>query len=319
MDKPRQDVVDAHIDFLMIPQFEEKILEHKDDHYIVQDWKGNICEISDKFDVADIRTAIDFVTRRWIRCPVENHDDWEQMKVRYDPNSSARFPEDFDERAVKLERRDYVVAVNIAGPFWQLREWCGFEGLCMMMVEQPDLVAEMAEFWTDFVSRMLRRMFERFVPDDLIISEDMAYKSKGMISPAMTRQYCKPAWQLWTKQARNAGVPIVSVDSDGYVGQLIAIWIEAGVNCNYPIEVAAHCDINEFRRCFGHEMAYRDGIDKRCIARGGQAVSDELKRIEPVVTDGGFIPCCDHAVPHDVSWPNFVDYSGRLARMTGWL
>ena len=51
----------------------------------------------------------------------------------------------------------------------------------------------------------------------------------------------------------------------------------------------------------------------------GQEDSDELRRIEPVVRDGGYIPGCDHGVPSDVSWPNFVDYARLLAKMTGWL
>ena len=50
--------VDLGVDFLMMPQFEQKVLEHKDDHYIVQDWKGNICEISDEFDVTYLKNII---------------------------------------------------------------------------------------------------------------------------------------------------------------------------------------------------------------------------------------------------------------------
>lgn len=32
--------------FRMIPTFEEKVLEHKDGHYIVQDWMGAITEVT---------------------------------------------------------------------------------------------------------------------------------------------------------------------------------------------------------------------------------------------------------------------------------
>jgi hypothetical protein len=39
------------VDFRMLPQFEEKVLERREGHLIVQDWKGNVCEISDAFDV----------------------------------------------------------------------------------------------------------------------------------------------------------------------------------------------------------------------------------------------------------------------------
>jgi len=307
------------VDLLMYPQFEEKILEHKDGHYIVQDWKGNICEISDEFGVTDLRTAVDFVTRSWIKCPVENRDDWEQMKTRYNPDSPERFPADFDEHARILKDRDYIAGICFSGTFWQMREWLGFENLCMLLVEDPDWVAEMAEFHTNFILKMLEKIYEKFIPDEIMISEDMAYKAKSMISPGMARDICAPAWKSWARQAKQAGVPIVGLDSDGYIGELIPLWIEAGIDYTVPVEVAAHCNIAEFRSLYGHKMAYSGGIDKRCIAKGGQAIIDELKRIEPVLKDGGYLPCCDHAVPHDVSWPNYVEYTRLLAQMTGWL
>ena len=314
--KPRVDIGGS---FLMMPQFEEKVLEHRDGHYVVQDWKGNICEISDEFDVTYLRSAKDFCTRRWIKCPVENRDDWEQMKLRYDVDAPGRFPEDFADRAARCADRDWVLHVSFSAPFWQMREWCGFEGLCMMMIDDPDFVAEMAAFWTDFVAEMLDRIFARVVPDRLALSEDMAYKAKSMISPAMTRAFLQPSYNRWVAQAVAAGVPVIDMDSDGYIGELIPIWIESGINVCDPIEVAAHNDINELRAWFGHDIAYTGGVDKRAIAKGGQVIRDELNRIEPVLKDGGYIPGCDHGVPSDISWPNFLDYARLLAQMTGWL
>jgi hypothetical protein len=66
-------------------------------------------------------------------------------------------------------------------------------------------------------------------------------------------------------------------------------------------------------------MAYRQGVDKRCIARGGKEIEEELARIEPVVRDGGYIPGCDHGVPYDISWSDFLHYCRILAELTGWL
>ena len=101
------------------------------------------------------------------------------------------------------------------------------------------------------------------------------------------------------------------------IDELIPIWIETGINVCDPIEVAAGNDIVDFRRRFGRRMAYTGSVDKRAIAKGGDAIEAELRRIEPVVRDGGFIPGCDHGVPPDISWPNFVEYSRLLARITG--
>ena len=166
---------------------------------------------------------------------------------------------------------------------------------------------------------MLERIVAHVAPDVMFFSEDMAYKGKAMISPAMARQFCKPSWDRWTSIVCKAGAPLVDVDSDGYVGELIPIWIESGINVCNPMEVAAGNDIAEYRRLFGNKMAFRGGVDKRAMAKGGEVIRAELKRIEPVVRSGGYIPSCDHGVPSDVSWPAFVEYARILAHMTGWL
>ena len=44
------------INFRMIPTFGEKVLEHRDGHYVVQDWMGNITEISGEYDFTYIRS-----------------------------------------------------------------------------------------------------------------------------------------------------------------------------------------------------------------------------------------------------------------------
>jgi hypothetical protein len=66
-------------------------------------------------------------------------------------------------------------------------------------------------------------------------------------------------------------------------------------------------------------MAYRGGVDKRLMAKGGRYIEAEIERLMPVIRDGGYIPGCDHGVPSDVAWPDYVYYVKLLARATGWL
>ncbi len=319
LQRPATPPVDLGVDFRMIPWFEEKVLEHKDGHYLVQDWMGAITEISDEYDYTYIRSAKDFVTRKWHRFPVQTREDWHEMRRRYDPDTPQRLPADFAERCARLRKRDDFAGVNFNGPYWQLREWLGFENLSVLFLTQPDWVEEMIEFWSGFVSRMLERILSRVQLDYIWFSEDMAFKAHPMIGPDMARRFLLPTWRRWADLARRYGVQIVDVDSDGYIEDLIPVWIEAGVNCCDPIEVAAHNDILRFRERFGTAMAYKGGIDKRAIAAGGRAILAEIKRNEPVIRGGGFIPGCDHGVPPDISWDNFVEYTRLLAQVTGWL
>jgi uroporphyrinogen decarboxylase len=86
------------------------------------------------------------------------------------------------------------------------------------------------------------------------ISEDMAYKSHSMISPAMVRKFLLPSYCRWVSEIRNAGCPLADVDSDGYIAELIPLWIEAGINTCEPIEVAvsqvsgARCQVSKGQR-----------------------------------------------------------------------
>jgi uroporphyrinogen decarboxylase len=312
--------VSPGVSFRMIPEFEEKIIAHRGGHYIVQDWMGAIVEISDDYDVTYLRYAKDFVTRKWHRFPVQTRADWEKMKLRYDPRDPNRFASDFDVRCLALRDREYVVGINFNGPFWQLREWLGLEGLCTTMMDDPGFVQEMCRFWTDFVSQTLAPLLARVQLDYVLISEDMAFKEHSMISPAMVRRFLLPAYHRWVPVIEGSGCPIVELDSDGYIADLLPLWVEAGINCTIPVEVAAGNDIVVYRRRFGRQMAYRGGMDKRALAKGGEVMCAELMRVVPrLLADGGFIPGCDHGVPPDIPWPNFLDYSRLLAHLTGWL
>ena len=317
---PKPSITSLDVSFRMIPEFEETVLEHKDGHYLVRDWMGAIVEIDDTYDYTYLRKPKDFVTRKWHKFPVETRADWEEMKSRYNPSDARRYPGDFIERCHSLKNRDHVIEFDFNGPFWQLREWLGFENLCAMFLDDPSFIQEMIAFWTDFVSETMQPILDNIEVDRVGISEDMAYKAHSMISPAMTRKFLLPSYRRWVSEIKSSGCPIVDMDSDGYVEELIPIWIEAGINCCDPIEVAAGNDIVRYREIFGDRMAYRGGIDKRAIAAGGAEMRNEVLRVvPPLLRDGGFIPSCDHGVPPDISWPNFVEYTKLLAELTGWL
>lgn len=314
------DTASPGVSFQMIPTFEEKVLEHKDGHYIVQDWMGAITEISDEYDYTYIRAAKDFVTRKWHKFPVETRRDWEAMRERYALNTQGRVPDDLEERCRSARERDALVVWHFTGPFWQLREWCGFEKLCLKFIEEPDFVQEMIDFWREFVLRLLQRIHAHVSLDSVTISEDMAYKAHCMISPAMIRRFILPTYRVWVEELKSHGCRLIGVDSDGYIGEMIPIWIEAGMNFTTPVEVAAHNDIVAYRREFGRRMAYTGGIDKRAIAAGGATMQAEVMRVvPPLLKEGGYIPGCDHGVPPDVSWPDYVEYGRLLARLCGWL
>jgi len=59
---------------------------------------------------------------------------------------------------------------------------------------------------------------------------------------------------------------------------------------------------------------------QRAIAKGGKVMRDEVMRvIPPLLKDGGLIPGCDHGVPPDISWSNYLEYTKLETELNNWL
>ncbi|NQU43831.1 hypothetical protein HQ520_11140 [bacterium] len=66
------------------------------------------------------------------------------------------------------------------------------------------------------------------------------------------------------------------------------------------------------------ELAIFGGIDKRILAQSKDAIDRELERILPVMRErGGYIPTCDHGVPEEVSYENYLHFRKRSIELAG--
>ena len=98
------------------------------------------------------------------------------------------------------------------------------------------------------------------------------------------------------------------VDTDGNFEALIPLFLEAGVDGFWPLEVASGMDPVILRKKYGKSFSISGGVDKRVIAAGKKEINIELKRLTPVIEEGGFIPTLDHAAPPDIPFQNFMYY-----------
>lgn len=108
---------------------------------------------------------------------------------------------------------------------------------------------------------------------------------------------------------RGHGVDIIFVDSDGNIDELIPLFLEAGINGIFPLEVQSGMDPVGLRKKYGRDLLMSGGIDKRKLAQNKKVIETELMRKLPyLISRGGYIPHLDHIVPPDVPPGNFVYY-----------
>ena len=119
------------------------------------------------------------------------------------------------------------------------------------------------------------------------------------------------------QEAHRRGCAISTVDCDGNPHDIVANWLEEGVNVMFPLEVAAGVDPYAWRREFGREVRLRGGIAKGPLVRGGSAIDREIDRLRPLLEQGGYIPHLDHLVPPDIPYSHYREYLDKKRRWIG--
>jgi uroporphyrinogen decarboxylase len=283
------------------PRFESKVLE-EDDRTRVRINEGGITIREFKDDPEKMPT--------WLDYPVKNRRDWDAYKKRLDPHHPERWlMKDWKSYTERLSQRDYPLGLDVGSFFGLLREFVGAEKLLLMFYDDPQFVEDMMDHMEYFSTQIVERVLQDIQVDFAFFWEDMAWKGGSMISPQMFREFMMPHYKKVTSLLRSKGVDIIMVDSDGDINELIPLWIESGVNGMWPLEVQAGVDAVAIRKEFGKQCILWGNIDKRALARGKEAIKEEIdKKVPFLISQGGYFPGPDHLVPDNVSLENFKFY-----------
>ncbi len=295
----------------MNPVFEEKILERKGESVILHDSGGGIAE---RYQADSDESSIP----HYIKFPVENPDDWKRMKERFridDPIRARSEKEIVDLRKGVEEGK--CVTVGFCGFYGQLRNWMGMENLSMAFYDYPEMVHDMVEHWAELCASQLESLPQDIPIDYVSWWEDMACKNGPLCGPEIFREFLQPGYHRVMQIAKKRGCMLSIVDCDGNPHDIVANWMEEGVNIMFPLEVAAGCDPFAWRKEFGMELRMRGAIGKVPLVEGGKAIDRELERIKPLLEQGGFIPHLDHLVPPDIPYKNYCEYLEKKRRLIG--
>jgi len=250
-----------------------------------------------------------------IEFPVRCRADWERIKARWlDPDDPGRFPADWAAQVALYRGRDFPLQLTHRGVYGFPRVLMGDEALAYAFYDDPALVHDIMDTYTDFALRLWAKM-TREVDFDLIECwEDMASKNGSMISPAMFREFMKPNYEKIRAFANANGIPIVLVDSDGNIMELAELMLEAGVNAMYPFEALAGNDVDLIRdRLPG--LGIIGGLRKEAMAESPAAVSAELAKAERWIRRGRFIPGPDHFVQSHTRWEQYRAFMEGLRQV----
>lgn len=296
-----------------MPKFEEKWIADKGEtHEIIQDTSG--------------RHVLFFKGRRsgfmpeYVDHPVKDMKTWEQNVLwRLNPDMPERIAAATlranNAKAAAAEGK--WVGQMVVGAYMYLRSLIGPLELLYMFYDKPEVIHACMEAWFNLADATIARHQQIVEFDEIFFGEDICYNHGPLIAPEMIREFLFPYYQqlitnLKNRQPGRNGKLCVQIDTDGFSIPVIDLYKEIGMTYMSPFEVASGCDVVEVGKKWP-DLLLRGGFDKRIMAESKEAIDREVDRIMPVMKKrGGYIPCCDHGVPEEVSFENYMHYRKRM-------
>jgi len=188
------------------------------------------------------------------------------------------------------------------------------------MALDPEWVKDMVMTYARMTVNHLEVLFaEEGAPDGMFFYEDMGFKQRPFMSPAMYEAIIEPGHKLLFDYSHSLGCKVI-VHSCGYVEPLVPGMIRAGLDCLQAMEVKAGMDLPTLYQRFGDKISFYGGIDVRfLIANDLPGLDAEMDRkILPVVQGGGgYILHSDHSEPPEINYEtmrHFIERGRALGR-----
>ena len=294
----------------LFPSFETKVLERlPNGHVKMQNAEGLlIVEMSGSTSIHGHAGTL-----------MTGRDAWEELylpKLQFSPD---RVDMEAIEKIKRGEHPDMAVGLYAGSLFGTVRNWMGIEEVSYLFADDPGLFAEILQTRGELMYRVMEFVLQTGVKFDFIhYWEDICFKNGPLISPKIFEQILGPLYQRINDLARQFGIRLVSVDSDGMVDHLLPTWFGHGVNVIFPIEVGTWGgSLEPWRRQYGPGLRGVGGMDKRVLSQDRAAIDREMERLRRLVDMGGFLPCPDHLITPDARWENLQYYVGEHRKYFG--
>ena len=234
-----------------------------------------------------------------------------------DPLADTRY-EEAGRRA--LECRDRVaVFAKTGGPYLRAATVRGMENFLMDVAEDPGWVKAFVDRLTDHMLTVGVEQIRRFGVQStgIGIFDDIATNTSPMMGVDSYERLFYPSLRKMVRAYKEAGAAKVFHHCDGYVGDVLDLWVDAGIDAVHPLEYRTGLDPVAIREKYDGRLAIIGGLDNCEILPEGdrERVRDHILHILRAGRGGGFI-MAGHSIGPDVSVETY-DYVHELWRRHG--
>ena len=252
--------------------------------------------------------------------PVKDKKSWEKYKERLNPDDPRRRPKDWEPDGyieVLDQYQEGPTTLGVTGFYGFGAELMGIPNFNLAFYKDPELVDDMVSHWEYFTVESMREAVETFKDRiDLVFWwEDMAEKHGPNISPKLYKEFLLPHYKRVTRFLNKNKIRRIMMDSDGNTMPILDLAIEAGITGHWPLEVNSGMDVRTLRKRYGNKLFLAGNLDKREIAKGGEAMRKEIDEKLPLMKEtGGYIAGLDHLVHVEFTLEKFKEYAEYLKK-----
>jgi len=297
-----------------IPRFKQRLLRETESY---EDLVTETGAVARRFKKAEYKW---YSMPMFIEFPVKDRESWEAYKERLNPEDLRRYPKDWSKDDYLKVFENYQAGNTILkfnGFYGFGAEIMGIPTFNVMFYKDPELIHEMAEHWEYFTIETTRDAVEtlRDRIDIIFWWEDMADKHGPCISPKLYREFLLPHYKRVTSFLNKNKIHRILMDSDGNIDPILDLVIEAGITGTWPLEVNSGMDAIAVKKRYGNRLFLVGNLDKRELAKGGEAMRREVDSKVPVMKElGGYIPGVDHLVHVEFTYRRFKEYADYLKK-----
>ena len=198
------------------------------------------------------------------------------------------------------------VSGRLDGPFWLTQLAMGLEDSLVAVVEDPSLLLDMMDFYTEY-ERELARLFVKKGLPLVMIADDLAHTNGLMIHPSWFEEHWLPRMKVIMEPVIAGNMTSV-FHSCGRLDEVIPLLIRLG--CGAVQALQPNCnDIYAVRKRYGKRIALMGSIDITFPLSTGTPAdvrADVTEHLDKLGGEGGYIVGSSHSVLNSVPPENYI-------------
>jgi uroporphyrinogen decarboxylase len=245
--------------------------------------------------------------RTWRNLHKGSISGWGDFEAYLWPQVTAESMRNYEYLAAHLPEGMGLMVCHAGGIYEHLSALFSYEGLCLALYDDPDLVRAVAQRLGETMYAFYRQLVELDNVIAIFPGDDMGFRSATLLPPDALRTYTLPWHKRYACLAHEHGLPYF-LHSCGNLKEIMGDLIDqVGVDAKHSYENAI-MPVDEFQATYGNRIGVLGGVDVDVLGRRSpDEVRAEVRRIiDTCHPRGRFAIGSGNSVPSYIPLVNYL-------------